>query len=82
MREPALYNAIITAIATGAARMSEISNKVGEDTNVCSTYVKNLVSLGLIRKEIPYGERTSRKALYSIEDNMFRFWYRFGRPRL
>ncbi len=77
VREPSLYNAIITAIATGAARMSEISNKVGEDTNVCSTYVKNLVSLGLIRKEIPYGERTSRKALYSIEDNMFRFWYRF-----
>ena len=32
VREPALYNAIITAIATGASRMSEISGKVGEDT--------------------------------------------------
>lgn len=30
VREPALYNAIITAIATGASRMSEISGKVGE----------------------------------------------------
>jgi uncharacterized protein len=50
VREPALYNAIITAIATGASRMSEISNKVGEDTNVCSAYVKNLVSLGIIQK--------------------------------
>ena len=29
VREPALYNAIITAIATGASRMSEISEKVG-----------------------------------------------------
>ena len=77
VREPALYNAIITAIATGASRMSEISNKVGEDTNVCSTYVKNLVSLGIIQKETPYGEKASRKAIYSIEDNMFRFWYRF-----
>lgn len=77
VREPALYNAIITAIATGASRMSEISNKVGEDTNVCSAYVKNLVSLGIIQKETPYGEKASRKSIYSIEDNMFRFWYRF-----
>ena len=30
VREPALYNAIITAIATGASRMSEISGKIGE----------------------------------------------------
>ncbi len=77
VREPALYNAIITAIATGSTRMSEISGKVGEDTNVCSTYVKNLASLGIIRKETPYGEKASRKAIYAIEDNMFRFWYRF-----
>ncbi len=77
VREPALYNAIITAIATGSTRMSEISGKVGEDTNVCSTYVKNLISLGIIRKEVPYGEKASRKAIYVIEDNLFRFWYRF-----
>ena len=77
VREPALYNAVITAIATGSTRMSEISGKVGEDTNVCSTYVKNLVALGIIRKETPYGEKASRKAIYAIEDNLFRFWYRF-----
>ena len=77
VREPALYNAIITAIATGASRMSEISGKVGEETNICSAYVKNLVSLGIIQKETPYGEKASRKSIYSIADNMFRFWYRF-----
>lgn len=77
VREPALYNAVITAIATGASRMAEISTKVGEDTSVCATYLKNLIALGLIRKETPYGEKTSRKSIYSIDDNMFRFWYRF-----
>ncbi len=77
VREPALYNAIITAIATGYTRMSEIAGKVGEDTNVCSTYLKNLVALGIIRKETPYGEKASRKAIYAIEDNLFRFWYCF-----
>ena len=77
VREPAIYNAIITAIATGHTRMSEISSKVGEDTNVCSGYIKNLMNLGIVKKETPYGEKESRKSIYSIEDNMFRFWYRF-----
>ncbi|MCM1105357.1 MAG: ATP-binding protein [Blautia sp.] len=77
VREPALYNAIITAIAGGASRMAEISTKVGEDTSVCAGYLKNLTALGLVQKETPYGEKTSRKSIYVIADNMFRFWYRF-----
>lgn len=77
VREPAIYNAIITAIAMGHSRMSEISTKVGEDTNVVSGYIKNLISLGIIKKETPYGEKASKKSIYSIEDNMFYFWYRF-----
>ncbi len=74
VREAALYNAIITAIATGASRMAEISTKVGEDSSVYAAYLKNLTSLGLLRKEFPYGEKTSRKSLYMVDDNMFRFW--------
>ena len=77
VREPAIYTAIITAIATGSSRMSEISSKVGETTNVCAAYIKNLIGLGILQKETPYGEKASRKSVYSIEDNMFRFWYRF-----
>lgn len=77
VREPAIYTAIITAIATGASRMSEIATKVGEDTNVCTSYIKNLINLGIVQKETPYGEKNSRKTIYYIEDNMFRFWYRF-----
>lgn len=77
VREPATYTAIIAAIAAGSSRMSEISSKVGEDSSVCSLYIKNLISLGIVRKETPYGEKASRKTVYSIEDNMFRFWYRF-----
>jgi len=77
VREPAIYTAIIAAIATGASRMSEISTKVGEDTNVCTSYIKNLMNLGIVQRETPYGEKNSRKSIYYIEDNMFRFWYRF-----
>lgn len=77
VREPAIYNAVITAIATGSSKMNEISNKIDEDTSVCATYIKNLITLGIVKKETPYGEKSTRKTVYSIEDNMFRFWYRF-----
>ena len=77
VREPAVYTAIITAIAGGASRMSEIAAKVGEDTNTCSAYLKSLLHLGIVQKETPYGETVSRKTVYSIADNMFRFWYCF-----
>ncbi len=77
VREPAIYNAIISAIATGSTKMSEISSKVGEPANVCAVYIKNLLMLGILRKETPYGDKTAKKAIYVIDDNMFRFWYRF-----
>ena len=77
VREPAIYNAIITAIATGSTKLSEISSKVGEETSACATYIKNLISLGIVRKETPFAENTKRKTIYKIDDNLFRFWYRF-----
>ena len=77
VREPAIYNAVITAIANGCSKMNEISTNIGEDTSICTGYIKNLILLGIIKKELPYGEKSGRKTIYSIEDNMFRFWYRF-----
>ena len=77
VREPAIYNAIITAIATGSTKLSEIASKVGEETSACVAYIKNLVSLGIVKKETPFAEKSTRKTIYKIDDNLFRFWYRF-----
>ncbi len=57
--------------------MSDLSNKVGKSTNVCLIYLKNLIYLSIIEKELQYGDNTSRKAIYSIADKMFRIWFRF-----
>ena len=76
-REPAQYNAIIKAIAGGASRLSEISGKVGLETALCSTYITKLISIGIVKKEYPFREETSRKTIYTLDDSMFRFWYRF-----
>ena len=78
LRQPALYNSIIEAIATGSSKLNEIATKVGEDTSKCSNYIKSLIELQIIEKEIPVGENdNTRKTIYSIKDNFFRFWYRF-----
>ena len=74
VREPAVYNSILSAIARGASRLSEISARVTEDSAV---YLRNLLTMGLVRKETPVGEKPGRKTIYTIADNMFRFWYRF-----
>ena len=77
LREPTLYNSIITAIAGGASRANEISTKVGIESAVCAKYLKVLLDLGIITKETPITEKNTKKSIYVIGDNFFRFWYRF-----
>lgn len=77
LREPAIYNSVISAIAGGASRSNEISTKVGLESGVCAKYLKVLLDLGILKKETPVTEKTGRKTIYAIDDNFFRFWYRF-----
>ncbi|MGN0485496.1 MAG: ATP-binding protein [Lachnospiraceae bacterium] len=77
LREPYIYNAVIRAIAEGASRLNEITTKVGENTSVISKYLKTLMDLGIVKKETPITEKPGKKTIYLLEDNFFRFWYRF-----
>lgn len=77
LREPAVYNAIIKAIAEGASRTNEISTKVGEGTSTIVKYLKTLIELGIIKKETPITETPGKKTIYQLADPFFRFWYRF-----
>lgn len=83
LRNFAIYNAVIKAIAMGASRLNEIATKVGEDTAACANQLNALISLGLVKREVPCTENeTSRKTLYRLADSMFRFWYRFVSPNV
>ena len=77
LREPAIYNSVISAIAGGASRSNEISTKVGVESGICAKYLKVLLELGILKKETPVTEKPGRKTIYAIDDNFFRFWYRF-----
>lgn len=77
LREPAVYNSIITAIAEGKTKLNEIAGTVGLETGPCSKYLKVLMDLGIVKKETPITEKIGKKSMYLIADNFFRFWYRF-----
>jgi AAA+ ATPase superfamily predicted ATPase len=77
VRESGLYNAIICAIAAGSTRSAEICSKIKVDSSVFATYATNLISLGIVRKETPITENSSKKTIYTVDDGMFRFWHRF-----
>lgn len=77
LREPAIYNSVITAIASGSSRSNEIATKVGIESPICAKYLKVLLDLGILVKKTPITEKAGKKTIYSIGDNFFRFWYRF-----
>jgi len=79
LREPAMYNSIIAAIAGGASRLNEIAMKIGEDSPKVSKYLQTLVNLQIVHKIYPFGEnaQNSRKGIYRIADNCYDFWYSF-----
>lgn len=77
LREPAVYNAVITAIASGKSKLSEIASTVGIETGLCSKYIANLITLGILKRETPVTDPASKRPIYLIEDQFFRFWYTF-----
>lgn len=78
LREPAVYNSIFEAIAGGANRLNEISQKIHEESYKCSKYINTLKNIKLINKITPCGEKeTSKHSIYRITDNYFMFWYKF-----
>ncbi|MBQ9251713.1 MAG: ATP-binding protein [Clostridia bacterium] len=77
LREPALYNSIISVIAAGNTKLSDISTKSGMDQSACLKYIKVLMELAIIKKVEPVVDRSAKKKEYRVADPFFRFWYRF-----
>ena len=76
-RNPVQYDSIITAVASGKTRLNEIATTAKITESNTSTYLAKLSSLGIIRRELPFGESSNKRAIYAVDDSMFRFWYRF-----
>lgn len=87
LRETAIYNAIICAVALGSTKLNEIHQKTQIDKNKLSVYLKNLIELNIISREFPIltsvkEQANAQRGLYKVTDNFFRFWYAFVFPNL
>ncbi len=81
LREPAVYNTILAALANGASRRNDITTQCGEPTDKVGKYLSVLMALGLVVRTTPFGEKvTVRNSIYALKDPLFRFWYRFIFP--
>lgn len=73
---------ILTLIGQGVHRPSEIAARLEKSMSVLSEALQKLLDLGIIRREIPYGEniRSSKRTLYKINDPFISFYFRFVLP--
>jgi len=83
LRDPKHYLSVLQSIAFGNTRMNDIVQRTGIERGPVSKYLSVLQDLRLIEREIPVTEKhpeKSRKGIYRLSDNFFRFWFRFVLP--
>lgn len=78
-RDYSIYFSVLQLIASGKTKQSEIDSVIGKNTGA---YLENLEKqYSLIVKTKPmFSKPESRNALWTIDDNFLRFWFRFIYP--
>ncbi len=79
------YFSIIKAIAAGNSKLSAISAALEIKATSLTKYLKTLIDLDILEREIPITEdkpEKSKKGLYKIKDNYLRFWFAFVYPNM
>jgi uncharacterized protein len=73
---------ILDVVGAGAHRVSEIAARLGQPATSLSRPLAQLVELGFLRREQPFGDptRSSKRTLYRIDDPFFRLWFRVVAP--
>lgn len=79
------YFSIIKAIAAGNSKLSAISTVLEIKSTSLTKYLKTLIDLDILEREVPVTEdnpEKSKKGLYKIKDNYIRFWFAFVYPNM
>jgi hypothetical protein len=73
---------VLDAIGGGAHRVSEIAARLGRPATSMARPLDRLVAMGLVRREVPFGEseKRTRRSLYVIADPFFRLWFGIVAP--
>lgn len=79
------YFSIIKTIAAGNHKLSKIAGSLGLKQTGITKYLKTLIDLDILEREVPITEdapEKSKKGLYKIKDNFINFWFKFIYPNL
>lgn len=79
------YFSVIKAIAAGNSKLSAIATTLEVKQTNLTKYLKTLIDLDIIEREVPITEdnpEKSKRGLYKIKDNYIRFWFAFVYPNL
>ncbi|MFH1422140.1 MAG: ATP-binding protein, partial [Planctomycetota bacterium] len=80
-REPRNYTLILRAIAEGSRKLAQIASATGIDKGALSRYIHNLQRVGIVDAELPATfPKKSKRSLYKLTDNYFKFYFRFVLP--
>lgn len=77
------YFSVIKAIAMGNHKLANIASSLGTKQTSLTKYLKVLMDLDLIEREVPITEtipEKSKSGLYRITDNYIAFWFKFVYP--
>jgi uncharacterized protein len=77
VRDPALYNSMLQAVASGETRRSEIEQRAGVTSSQFGFCSQTLIDLEWMGREKPFGEHSAKRSIYTITDHFIHFWYRF-----
>lgn len=78
VNEPITYFTILETIASGEHKIGHIASKLGKNVQNITSFIAKLIELDIIYKDVPITEQNhakSKKGLYFIKDNFFRFWF-------
>ncbi len=74
LRDLKLYFSILSAIAVGKTRISEIGNHIGIEARKLYPYLENLIRLGFVKREVPVIGKKNR-GVYKLNDSMLLTWF-------
>jgi len=79
MRGITQSHSLLFLIANGHHRLSKISSRLGKNASGLTRPLANLIELGYVKRELPFGEslKSTKRTLYKLNDPFLSFWYRF-----
>jgi len=83
VNEPMTYFSILETIANGEHKLGNIAGKLNKNVQNITSFISKLIELEIIYKDVPITEKLpnkSKKGLYFIKDNFFRFWFSYVLP--